>query len=122
MVEIDEFLSDEAQQVAVNLKKTTANLVRAFYTNPDLFIKLRSMTDNRNSDFLQFLEAVNEMKKLWAIKLVTPMEEETSMKNMILELTARSSSLKKDCEDKRQNYTKFIEENQEQKDQRELEI
>ena len=52
MVEIDEFLSDEAQQVIINLRKTTANLVRAFYTNPDLFIKLRSMTDHRNSDFL----------------------------------------------------------------------
>ena len=62
------------------------------------------------------------MKKLWGIKLVTPMEEEVAMKNQVMELTSRNKDLKADLDKKRQSYTKFIEENQEQKDQRELEI
>ena len=52
MVEIDEFLPEEAKNVAISIKKTTANLVRAFYNNPDLEIKLRSMQDNRNGEMI----------------------------------------------------------------------
>ena len=50
------------------------------------------------------------------------MEEEVAMKNQVMELTSRNKDLKADLDKKRQSYTKFIEENQEQKDQRELEI
>jgi hypothetical protein len=41
MVELDEFLPDEAKNVAISLRKTTSNLVRAFFNNPELMTKLR---------------------------------------------------------------------------------
>ena len=44
----DEFLPEEAKAVATNIQKTTSGLVREFYKNPTLLLKLKSMGDHRS--------------------------------------------------------------------------
>lgn len=122
MVEMDEDLPEEAKTVAVNLKKTTSNLVRTFYNNQDLLIKLKQFGDARNSDMMQFIDTYTDLQKLWATKLVTPLEEEESMQQQIAEIEEKNKAHQDTRNTKKVQFTKYNEENTEQKEQRDNEI
>lgn len=76
----DEFLQEESRQVALEIRKTTARLVREFST-PALQVKLKAnFGDQRSNEFAGFIESFEQLKTLWYTKLTTPMEEENSIK------------------------------------------
>lgn len=75
----DEFLSEDAKQVAINIRKTTSNLVRQFVT-PQMQLKLKALADSRSNEYAGFIEAFEQLKNLWWTKLTTPLEEEQSIK------------------------------------------
>ena len=124
----DEFLPEEAKGVAASLKKTTLKLVRTFYLQPDLLIKLRSFFgDQRSSqvnttEMIGFLDACEDLKKLWGYKLVMPIEEELTMKTTVERLITKKAELETTKDTKKEQLSKYMEEQNEQKEQRENEI
>ncbi len=124
MVDLDdEFLSDVAKQVAIDIRKTTTKLVRTFYKNPHLVLKIKSMgLEHKSAEMAGFTDAVDQMSELWNIKLTTPLEEELQMKSQIMHLKAETKELENLRNQKQEAFSKFKEEANEQKELRELEI
>lgn len=90
----DEYLSEEAKQVAMNLRKTTANLVRHFST-PAMQVKLKAaFGETRSNELAGFIDAFEQLKTLTYTKLTTPMEEENSIKEQLRLLQTRTQKLK----------------------------
>lgn len=109
----DEFLPEEAKGVAASLKKTTLKLVRTFYLQPDLLIKLRSIFgDQRNhtTEMVGFLDACEDLKKLWGYKLVMPIEEELTMKTTVERLITKKAELETTKDTKKEQLSKYMEE------------
>jgi hypothetical protein len=89
----DEFLAPEAKETAIHLKSSISNLVRIFYGNKELFMKLRQFGDHRNQEMIGYIEIYDDLKKLWGTKLTTPLEEQTSMNQNIHKLRDRINNL-----------------------------
>ena len=76
----DEYLQEESRQVAIEIRKTTARLVRDFSASA-LQLKLKAhFGDQRSNEFAGFIETFEQLKTLWYTKLTTPMEEENSIR------------------------------------------
>ncbi len=76
----DEYLQEESRQVAIEIRKTTARLVRDFSVSA-LQLKLKAhFGDQRSNEFAGFIETFEQLKTLWYTKLTTPMEEENSIR------------------------------------------
>jgi hypothetical protein len=67
MIAVDnEFLPEEANKVAIKIRKTIPNLVHHFQMNPKLQLKLKqTIYDHRLSEYSQLIESFEQMKALW---------------------------------------------------------
>ena len=78
----DEFASEESKRTALKIRKTTALLVRQFQASKELQMKLVANfgAATKPSDFGPLNESFEDMKRLWGVKLTTPLEEVNSIK------------------------------------------
>ena len=88
----DDYLPEEAKQIALNLRKTTPNIVRQFLT-PQMQLKLKALGDSRSNEYAGFIESFEQLKNLWWTKLTTPLEEEQSIKEQLRILVQRTQKL-----------------------------
>ncbi len=119
-------LSEEAKMVAVNLKKTTSQLVRAFYRDEAMMFKLKNIVKDMvgkkaQTDLFTTLK-LDELTKLWQIKLTTSLEEKMSMEEQVNRLNDRTEKLEKEYEAKTETYHKIVEEAHEKLEVRKNEI
>lgn len=117
----DDYLPEEAKQIALNLRKTTPNIVRQFLT-PQMQLKLKALGDSRSNEYAGFIESFEQLKNLWWTKLTTPLEEEQSIKEQLRILVQRTQKLNEIRDQKKEHLQKYEEESKEQKEQREYEI
>lgn len=69
-----------------------------------------------------YLDTMQSVKKLWKIKLTTPLETMVDMKNSVAELKNKIAELVLTRDTKKEQLSKYMEENMEQKEARDKEI
>jgi len=77
--------------------------------------KLKSVGEHRSTEMAGFIDGIENMKKLWGIKLTTPLEELQSMVRQVQFLRARNKDLEADRNLKQEALHKYLEESAEKK-------
>lgn len=87
-----------------------------------MYLKLRQFCESRNPEMTGYLDTMQSVKKLWKIKLTTPLETMVDMKNSVAELKNKIAELVLTRDTKKEQLSKYMEENMEQKEARDKEI
>ena len=67
----------------IQLRKSTMQIVRAFYQDPSLMLKIKQFGEHRSSEYAGVIDSMEQMQKLWGIKLATPKEEQVATQKAI---------------------------------------
>jgi len=80
------------------------------------------MGEHKSSEMASLIDSFESMKNLYWKKLTTPLEELNSMINQIKALKTRTKDLENIRNTRQENLSKYLEESNEMKELREMEI
>lgn len=116
----DEFISDEARQCALDVRASTAKIVRTF-TSKEMQLKLKQY-DTKSDDFNDYFKTFENLKSLYGNKLNTPLEEVNSIKENLKNTQVKQQKALETRDTKKDSFDKYIEECNKSKEQRDAQI
>jgi hypothetical protein len=104
----DEFISPEAYKCAIDVKASTAKIIREF-TPKEMQLRLKQY-ENKSDDFNEYLKTFENLKMLYGNKLNTPLEEVNSIKENLKNTQLKQSKALETRDTKKDSFDKYIEE------------
>uniref|UniRef100_A0A7S3CT80 Dynein regulatory complex protein 10 n=1 Tax=Strombidium rassoulzadegani TaxID=1082188 RepID=A0A7S3CT80_9SPIT len=121
MTKFEEMESEEARQCALDIRQTTAKLVRLF-SDKENRLKLRAQFAQTSAEFSNFIGTVNSLEKMMNTKLNTPQEEVKSIEENKKILEQKTKTLQETLNHKLDAYHKYCEECSKSKELRKVQI
>lgn len=116
----DEFITEEARQCALDVRATTAKLIRMF-SNKEMQLKLKQY-ETKSDEFNEYLRTFEKLKMLYGNKLNTPLEEVNSIKENLKNTQVKQQKALETRDTKKDSFDKYVEECNKSKEQRDAQI
>jgi len=117
----DEFISEEARLCALDVRDTTAKLIRTF-SDKEMQLKLKSYEVHKSDEFNEYLKTFQDLRKLYGNKLNTPLEEVNSIRENLKLYQMKHEKALDDRDTKKDSYDKYVEECNKTKESRDATI
>ena len=115
-------ISEEAYYIADLLEKNTVEVTRWLTNDKDSFKFLSQAVNQSTSGVPTFLDITKDLRKLYLIKLITPVEEELSREQELEEIDAKLKKAKAEESDNNERLINLRRQREEGRDNRNKEI
>ena len=114
----DEFITEEARQIALDTKANIIKLIRAF-SNRENQLKLKAY-EHKSGEFAAYVDQFSNLQELMTSKLNTPLEEVTAIKDSRKILIKKTQNLQDLRNTKKEAYDKQMEDCGKSKESRQV--